>query len=459
MAETAAAGGSVRKRVLVIGGGFAGINAAFELAKLPVDVTLVDRSNHYTFQPLLYQIALAVLSPGDVAQPIRSLVRDHRNIEVLMDEAIGFDLSQRRVQLKTGSLLEYDYLIIATGSTHSYFGKDEWAKFAPGLKTVEDAIEIRRRVLLAFELAERQMMETGVHPALNFVIIGGGPTGVELAGAISDIAKLYMAKDFRHIDPSMAQVLILEGSPRILGAYPEDLQMKACEQLDALGVKLRTEAHVTDVQAGYVMVGDERIDAVVTLWAAGVQASPLGKLLGVETDRRGCVVVDGHLNPPGHPEIFICGDLAHVEHDGKQVPGVAQPAMQMGKYAAKRIGQLVAAPRASSGSGKDALFRYFDKGDMATIGRKAAVAKIEWPFKAHLSGFPAWMAWLLIHIFFLIGFRNRLAVFRQWAWTYLTFNDGVRLITGSQELPGWDMHDARNGVLTTKPLDMGSPKT
>jgi NADH dehydrogenase len=459
MAETAAAGSSVRKRVVVIGGGFAGINAAFELAKLAVDVTLVDRSNHYTFQPLLYQIALAVLSPGDVAQPIRSLVRDHRNIEVLMDEAIGFDLLQRRVQLKTGSLLEYDYLIIATGSTHSYFGKDEWAKFAPGLKTVEDAIEIRRRVLLAFELAERQMMETGVHPALNFVIIGGGPTGVELAGAISDIAKLYMAKDFRHIDPSMAQVLILEGSPRILGAYPEDLQMKACEQLDALGVKLRTEAHVTDVQAGYVMVGDERIDAVVTLWAAGVQASPLGKLLGVETDRRGCVVVDGHLNPPGHPEIFICGDLAHVEQDGKQVPGVAQPAMQMGKYAAKRIGQLVAAPRASSGSGKDVLFRYFDKGDMATIGRKAAVAKIEWPFKAHLSGFPAWMAWLLIHIFFLIGFRNRLAVFRQWAWTYLTFNDGVRLITGSQELPGWDVHDARNGVLTTKPLDMGSPKT
>ena len=459
MAETAAAGSSVRKRVVVIGGGFAGINAAFELAKLAVDVTLVDRSNHYTFQPLLYQIALAVLSPGDVAQPIRSLVRDHRNIEVLMDEAIGFDLPQRRVQLKTGSLLEYDYLIIATGSTHSYFGKDEWAKFAPGLKTVEDAIEIRRRVLLAFELAERQMMETGVHPALNFVIIGGGPTGVELAGAISDIAKLYMAKDFRHIDPSMAQVLILEGSPRILGAYPEDLQVKACEQLNALGVKLRTEAHVTDVQAGYVMVGDERIDAVVTLWAAGVQASPLGKLLGVETDRRGCVVVDGHLNPPGHPEIFICGDLAHVEQDGKQVPGVAQPAMQMGKYAAKRIGQLVAAPRASSGSGNDALFRYFDKGDMATIGRKAAVAKIEWPFKAHLSGFPAWMAWLLIHIFFLIGFRNRLAVFRQWAWTYLTFNDGVRLITGSQELPGWDMHDARNGVLTTKPLDMGSPKT
>jgi NADH:ubiquinone reductase (H+-translocating) len=459
MAEATEAGASARKRVIVLGGGFAGINAAFGLAKLPVDVTVVDRKNHYTFQPLLYQIALAVLSPGDIAQPIRSLMRDHRNIEVLMDEAIGFDLPQRRVHVKTGVQLEYDYLILATGSTHSYFGKDEWAKFAPGLKTVEDAIEIRRRVLLAFELAERQMMETGTHPALNFVIIGGGPTGVELAGAISDIAKLYMAKDFRHIDPSMAQVLILEGSPNILGAYPKDLQVKACKQLGALGVKLRTGSHVTDVQAGYVMVGDERIDSLVTLWAAGVQASPLGKLLGVETDRRGCVLVDGHLNPPGHPEIFICGDLAHVEQDGKQVPGVAQPAMQMGTYAAKRIGRLVAATLGSDGSGVDKPFRYFDKGDMATIGRKAAVAKIEWPFKAHWSGFPAWMVWLVIHIFFLIGFRNRLAVFREWAWTYLTFNDGVRLITGSQELPGWNVHDGRDGDLTTKPLDMGSPKT
>jgi NADH:ubiquinone reductase (H+-translocating) len=459
MAEARTAGGSVRKRVVVLGGGFAGINAVFGLAKLPVDVTLVDRRNHHTFQPLLYQVALAVLSPADIAQPIRSLVRNDQNIEVLMDEAISFDLPQQRVQLKTGSLLEYDYLVVATGSTHSYFGKDEWAKLAPGLKTIEDAIEIRRRVLLAFELAERQMMETGTHPALNFVIIGGGPTGVELAGAISDIAKLYMAKDFRHIDPSMAQVLILEGSPNILGAYPADLQVKAREQLNGLGVKLRTGAHVTDVQPGYVMVGDERIDAVVTLWAAGVQASPLGKLLGVETDRRGCVLVDGHLNPPGHPEIFICGDLAHIEQDGKQVPGVAQPAMQMGAYAAKRIGRLVAATLGSDGSGKDVTFRYFDKGDMATIGRKAAVAKIEWPFKAHWSGFPAWMVWLVIHIFFLIGFRNRFSVFREWAWTYLAFKDGVRLITGSQELPGWDVQDGRDGDLTTKPLDMGSPKT
>ncbi len=408
--------GRERKRVVILGGGFAGINAAINLAKLPVDVTMVDRKNYHLFQPLLYQVALAVLSPAEIAQPIRSLVRDYPNIEVLMDEAIGFDLAEQRVDLKTGVELEYDYLIIATGSTHSYFGRDDWAKLAPGLKTIEDATEIRRRVLLAFELAEREMMEKGTHPALNFVIIGGGPTGVELAGAISDIAKLYMTKDFRHIDPSMAQILILEGSPNILAAYPADLQHKAGEQLNGLGVSYRTGAHVSDVQPGYVMVGDERIDSVVTLWAAGVQASPLGKLLGFETDRRGCVFVDSHLNPPGHPEIFICGDLAHVEQDGRQVPGVAQPAMQMGRYAAKRIGRLVAADLGSDGSGRDEPFHYFDKGDMATIGRKAAVANIQWPFKGHWSGFPAWMTWLLVHIFFLIGFRNRLSVFRQWAW-------------------------------------------
>jgi NADH dehydrogenase len=460
MAVSAAAGsGPVRKRVVILGGGFGGINAVTALGKLPVDVTLVDRRNHFLFQPLLYQVALAVLSPADIAQPIRAIVRNHPNVDVLMDEAVGFDLAQRRVYLKTGVQLEYDYLIVATGSTHSYFGKDEWAKLAPGLKTVEDATEIRRRVLLAFELAERQMMETGTHPALNFVIIGGGPTGVELAGAISDIARLYMSRDFRHIDPSMAKVLILEGGPNILTAYPTDLQQKAIEQLAELGVKVRTGAHVSDVQPGYVMVGEERIDAVVTLWAAGVQASPLGKLLGVETDKRGAVFVDGYLNPPGHPEIFICGDLAHFEQDGKQVPGVAQPAMQMGRYAAKRIGRLIAATAGSDGTGKEQQFRYFDKGDMATIGRKAAVAKIEWPFKGHWSGFPAWITWLVVHIFFLIGFRNRLAVFRQWAWTYLTFKDGARLITGSQELPGWNAQEDHVGVLTSKPLDINSPKT
>ncbi len=425
-----------KPRVVIVGSGFGGLNAAMKLAKLPVDVTVVDKKNHYTFQPLLYQVALAVLSPGDIAQPIRSILRENKNTEVIMDEVTGFDTVGQRVQLKSGTELIYDYLVLATGSTHSYFGKDEWAKLAPGLKTVEDATEIRRRVLLAFELAERKKLETGIHPELNFVIVGGGPTGVELAGAISDIAKLYMTKDFRHIDPSMAKVLILEGSPKILRMYPPDLQASAVKQLKALGVTCRTGAHVTDIQPGHVMVGDEQIESVCTLWAAGVQASGLGKIvaegLGAKTDKRGCVIVDEHLNPGAHPNVFVIGDLAHVEENGKQVPGVAQPAMQMGAYAATRIGLLI--------SGKAAAqkpFHYFDKGDMATIGRKAAVARISWPFHAHWSGFMAWVTWLTVHIFFLIGFRNRFSVFRQWFYTYLSFQDGVRLIVGSQDLPGW----------------------
>ena len=438
MASSTAIG--TRPRVVVVGAGFGGIYAARHLGKLPVDVTVVDRKNHHTFQPLLYQVALAVLSPGDIAQPIRTILRDNKNTEVLMDEVVGFDTAEQRVLLKSGSQIVYDYLILGTGSTHSYFGKDQWASLAPGLKSIEDATEIRRRVLLAFELAERQMVETGSHPPLNFVIIGGGPTGVELAGAISDIARLYMTRDFRHIDPSTANVLILEGSPRILAAYPEDLQKAAVDQLAALGVRVRTGSHVTDVQPGYVMVGDERVESVCTLWAAGVQASPLGKMLadglGIPQclDRRGCIQVDDHLNPPGHPEIFIIGDLSHVEQDGRQVPGVAQPAMQMGSYAAERIGLLTTDPAAAA---KQKAFRYFDKGDMATIGRKAAVARIVWPFHAHWSGFMAWLTWLVVHIFFLIGFRNRFSVFRQWAYTYIRLQDGVRLIVGSQVLPGW----------------------
>jgi len=438
-----------RKRVVIIGGGFAGVHAALGLKDKAVDVTIIDRRNHHTFQPLLYQVALAVLSPADIAQPIRSMMRAYPNIEVLMDEVTGLEPAERRVNLRSGVQLIYDYLIVATGSTHSYFGHNEWATLAPGLKTIEDAIEIRRRVLLAFELAERQMVETGIHPELNFVVIGGGPTGVELAGAISDIAKLYMAHDFHHIDPSSARVLILEGSPSILAAYPEDLRQKAVEQLNGLGVEVRTGAHVTAIEPGTVYVGDEKIIATVTLWAAGVQASPLGKLLGFETDRKGCVLVDLHLNPPGHPEIFICGDLAHVEENGHQIPGVAQPAMQMGDHAARLIlADLAGKPRTD--------FHYFDKGDLATIGRKAAVARVVWPFKAHLSGFPAWMIWLFVHIFFLIGFRNRLNVFREWAWTYLSFKDGVRLITGSQELTGWqEQHGVE--VPTTDELPPAKP--
>ncbi len=433
MAAATSAGGR-RSRVVIVGAGFAGIHAAQGLGKAGVDVTVLDRRNHHTFQPLLYQVALAVLSPGDIAQPIRSILRDNRNTEVLMDEVVGFDTAARRVHVKSGAEIVYDYLIVATGATHSYFGHDDWAPLAPGLKTVEDATEIRRRVLLAFELAERQKLETGSHPPLNFVVIGGGPTGVELAGAISDIARLYMTKDFRHIDPGSANVMILEGSPSILAAYPPDLQQKAVDQLSKLGVTCRTNSHVTEVGPGYVKVGDERIESVCTLWGAGVQASPLGKMLGFETDKRGCVFVDGHLNPPGHPEIFVLGDLAHFEQDGKPVPGVAQPAMQMGDYAAKRITLLQEGEVAAA---KQKPFRYFDKGDMATIGRKAAVARVAWPFHAHLGGFLAWMMWLVVHIFFLIGLRNRLSVFRSWFWTYVTLRDGVRLIVGSQDLPGW----------------------
>ena len=429
-----------RPRVIIIGGGFAGIHAANGLAHLPVDVTVIDRNNHHTFQPLLYQVALAVLSPANIAQPIRTMLRNHPNTDVLMDEVTAIDVSARTVGLSSGARLTYDYLVLATGATHSYFGRDEWAPLAPGLKTIEDATEIRRRVLLVFELAERQMLEHGWHPPLNFVVIGAGPTGVELAGAISDIAQLYMRRDFRHIDPAKSRVLLLEGSPRVLGAYPPDLSAKAEAALTRLGVEVHTQTHVTAIGPGWVeatgSTGSRRIDAVVTLWAAGVQASPLGKLLGAPLDRRGCVLVDDRFNPPGLSNVFVLGDLAHLEQDGHQVPGVAQPAMQMGDHLAKILAaDLSGAPRPA--------FRYFDKGDMATIGRMDAVAKVEWPFKAHISGFPAWVTWLTVHIFFLIGFRNRLSVFAAWIWTYFTFTRGARLITGDQRLPGWqDQVDA-----------------
>ncbi|MGC1423804.1 MAG: NAD(P)/FAD-dependent oxidoreductase [Terracidiphilus sp.] len=419
-----------RPRVVIVGAGFGGLHAALALRHLAVDVTVVDRRNHHTFQPLLYQVALAVLSPADIAQPIRTILRNQANTEVLMDEVNGIDLQARRVWLTSGAQLAYDYLVIATGATHSYFGKDEWARYAPGLKGIEDAIEIRRRVLLAFELAERQMQERGWHPPLNFVVIGGGPTGVELAGAVSDITKLYMRHDFRHIDPSKARVLLFDSGPRVLAAYPEDLSAKAERELFHLGVEVHTKSHVTNVGPGWVEVNDQRIDAAVILWAAGVQASPLGKMLGAPTDKRGCVIVDSDLNPPGLPEVFVLGDLAHFEQDGKQVPGVAQPAMQMGDYVGKAIAADLAHQRRPA-------FRYFDKGDMATIGRMAAVANVQWPFKAHLSGLPAWLTWMVVHIFFLIGFRNRIAVFSQWVWNYFMFTRSARLITGDQNLPGW----------------------
>jgi NADH:quinone reductase (non-electrogenic) len=422
-----------RPRVVIVGAGFGGLHAARALRNLPVDITVVDRRNHHTFQPLLYQVALGVLSPADIAQPIRAILRHQASTEVLMDEITSIEVQAHRVSLASGTQLGYDYLVLATGATHSYFGKSEWAPFAPGIKSIEDAIEIRRRVLLAFELAERQMQEHGWHPPLNFVVIGGGPTGVELAGAISDIAKLYMRHDFRHIDPSKARVLLLDNGPRVLAAYPEDLSIKAERELFHLGVEVHTKSHVTNVGPGWVEVNDQRIEAAVVLWAAGVQASPLGKMLGAPLDKRGCVIVDGNLNPPGLPEVFVLGDLAHFEQDGRQIPGVAQPAMQMGDHVGKMIAaDLAHRPRPA--------FHYFDKGDMATIGRLAAVAKVEWPFKAHLGGFPAWITWMVVHIFFLIGFRNRLAVIFQWIWNYFMFKSSARLITGDQRLPGWQDH-------------------
>ncbi len=454
-----AANGSAKKtgarpRVVVLGAGFGGLNAALALGGMAVDVTLIDRRNHHTFQPLLYQVASGVLSPADIAEPIRTILRHKHNVEVLMDEAIGFDLAKQTVQLRSSTEVSFDYLIVATGSTHSYFGHDDWAKVAPGLKTVEDATEMRRRIMLAYELAEREALETGHHPPLTFVVVGAGPTGVELAGAIRDIASLYLREDYRHIDTTKTRVLLIEGGPHIMPSYPADLQQKAVEQLQSLGVEIITGKTVTDIQPGYVVLGKppdtERIDALVTLWAAGVQASPLGKMLGVPVNRKGAVPVDDYLNPPGHRNIFICGDLAEVTENGKPVPGVAQPAMQMGTYAAHMIeADLDGRPRKP--------FHYFDKGDMATIGRNRAIADVKWPFKAHLGGWPAWLTWGLVHVYFLIGFRNRIAVMFQWAWTYLTLGHGARLITGNQKLPGWDERLAAHKPVTEKPLDLASP--
>ena len=424
-----------RPHVVIVGGGFGGIHAAKAVGHLPVDVTVIDRRNHHTFQPLLYQVALAVLSPADIAQPIRTILRHQANTQVLMDEVVGIEVGAHTLNLKSGAQVPCDYLVLAPGATHSYFGHDEWATNAPGLKTIEDATEIRRRVLLAFELAEREEQEHGWHPPLNFVVIGGGPTGVELAGAIRDIAQYFMRHDFRHIHPGDARVLLLDAGNRLLGAYPEDLSAKAGKELEELEVEVHLNCHVTGVGPGWVETGGPnpigRVEAAVILWAAGVEASPLGKMLGAATDRRGCVLVDDQLNPAALPNVFVLGDLAHFEQDGKQVPGVAQPAMQMGDHVGKMIeADLKGRPRPA--------FRYFDKGDMATIGRMSAVADVKWPFRAHMSGVLAWFTWLVVHIFFLIGFRNRVAVLFSWIWSYFTFTRSARLITGDQRLPGWN---------------------
>src|SRR5579871_5140444 len=410
--------------VVIIGGGFAGINAAKALARAPVRVTVVDRKNHHTFQPLLYQVALAVLSPAEIASPIRSVVRGADNIQVLLGEVTGFD-TERRIVKADDVALEYDYLVVAAGATHAYFGHPEWEEIAPGLKTIEDATEIRRRVLLAFERAEREAITKGLRPTLNFIVVGAGPTGVELAGAIADISKSYMEREFRAIDPSQSRILLLEGGPRVLPTYPEDLSQSAEKQLRDLGVEVRTHAMVTNIEPGIVTVGEEMIPASVVLWGAGVSASPLGKMLGGPVDRAGRVLVEPDLTLPGHREVFVIGDLASVKtKDGKPVPGVAPAAIQMGKFAGKQIKRAVEnKPREE--------FAYRDKGSLATIGRTKAVADLG---KLHFSGFLAWLSWLFIHVFFLIGFRNRFMVMTEWAWDYLTFNNSARLITDNAKL-------------------------
>jgi NADH dehydrogenase len=413
-------------RVVVVGAGFAGINAAKALERAPVSVLVVDRKNHHTFQPLLYQVALAVLSPAEIASPIRSVLRRGRNMEVLLGDVSSFDLEKRHIKIEgLSEQLPYDYLVVAAGATHAYFGHPEWEQYARGLKTIEDAIEIRRRVLMAFETAEREAFAGGKPSVpLTFVVIGAGPTGVELAGAIADISMRYMEHDFRAIDPSKARIILLEGGPRVLPAYPEDLSASAQRQLTSMGVEVRTNAMVTNVEPGVVTVGKEKIPAAVILWGAGVSASSLGKMLGVPTDRAGRVLVAPDLSVPGHPEVFVAGDQAAVKMDeDKWVPGVAQAAIQMGKFVARQIRRSVEGkPREK--------FVYWDKGSLATIGRSHAVADLG---RVHFSGFLAWLAWLFIHLFFLIGFRNRVLVVSEWAWAYLTYNQGARLITNDPE--------------------------
>ena len=401
----------------MIGGGFGGLYAARTLANAPVRVTIVDCRNYHLFQPLLYQVASAALNPSDIASPIRSIVAHQRNAEVILGEAASIDTANRRVLLADGGELAYDTLVVATGATHSYFNHPEWERDAPGLKTIEDALEIRRRVLLAFEHAERETDAEAQKAWMTFVVVGAGPTGVELAGALSEIARQTMIRDFRNIDPSKARVILVEGRDRVLPPYPPSLSAKAQQQLERLGVEVITRGIVTSLNDHEVCIGETSIATKTVLWAAGVQASPLAQSLGVPLDRAGRVLVEPDLSIPGHSEVFVIGDLAAVKFGEEWVPGVAPAAIQEGVYVAKLV---AGAPRAP--------FRYRDKGSLATIGRAAAVADLGL-FK--MSGFLAWIAWLTIHIFFLIGFRNRLLVITQWAWAYLTRQRGARLITSA----------------------------
>jgi NADH dehydrogenase len=420
-------------RVVIVGGGFAGLYAARTLRGAPVQVTLVDRRNFHLFQPLLYQVATAGLSPGDIASPLRTVLKRQRNAEVLLAEVVHVDVLNQRVVFRDGDL-PYDALVIATGASHAYFGHDEWEPLAPGLKTIEDALEIRRRILLAFEAAERETDPALRAAWLNFVVVGGGPTGVELAGTLGEIANRTLKGDFHHIDPADARIFLLEGADRVLPPYPPDLSRKARRSLEKLGVTVRTGTLVTNITAGDVTVRAgalvEHIATHTVLWAAGVRASPLGQVLqaeaGAQLDRVGRVLVEPDLTIPGHPEIFVIGDLASYTHQGgKPLPGVAPVAIQEGDFVARLI-------RRRAEGGALPIFHYNDKGSLATIGRAAAVADIK---GLHLSGFLAWLTWVFVHLLYIVEFENRVLIFMQWAWNYFTSNRGARLITGQDLLP------------------------
>ena len=406
-------------RVVIVGAGFGGLEAAKKLACENVQLVVIDRTNYHLFQPLLYQVATAALSPADIAAPVRAILHKCENVEVMLAEVQSVDVNKRIVH--AGDLdLTYDYLILATGARHSYFGHPEWERLAPGLKSLEDAVEIRRRILLAFEYAEKISDPAARAAAMTFVIIGGGPTGVEMAGAIAEIARYTLARDFRHIDPSSARIVLIESEPQVLAAFPEDLRESAMKQLRDLGVEIRAGVRATDLTEDGLKVGSEFIPCRVKIWAAGNNASFVGKSLGVSVDRVGRVVVLDDLTIPGHPEVQVIGDLANFTgKDGNPLPGVSPVAMQQGRHAARNILAMIEGR-------KPQRFWYFDKGSMATIGRHKAVADLH---LVRLSGLPAWLAWLFVHILFLVGFRNRVVVLFQWAWAYLTFNKGARLIT------------------------------
>jgi NADH dehydrogenase len=412
--------------VVILGGGFAGLYAAKRLGDAPVRVTVIDRRNHHLFQPMLYQVATAALDPSDIASPIRSVLRRRKNTEVLLAEATAVDVDRRLVRFSDGGCLGYDYLVVATGAHHSYFGHEEWEPLAPGLKNLEDALEIRRRVLLAFELAERERDTVKRHAYLTFVIVGGGPTGVETAGALAEIRRYALRRDFRHIDPREATVMLLEGGPRVLPSYPPELAEKAKNDLRRLGVEVRTETLVTDIQPDSVRAAGWTIPTRTVVWAAGNMASPLLKSLDAPLDRVGRVVVEPDCSIPGHPEVFVLGDAAAFEHqEGGTLPGICPVAIQMGEYAARTIaGDRAGRPRRA--------FKYWDKGQLAVVGRGRAVADIG---RFHFGGFIAWLTWIFVHIFFLIGFRNRVLVLIQWAWSYFTYGVGARIITQDVHLP------------------------